>query len=169
MPSAAIRALVLDVDGVLTDNRLHVDILQNESKSFCIADGLGLKLWTAVGLKVAVISGHGSLQAQHRMKKLGIDEVHLGVLDKLPVYEALLARWGVAPESVAVVGDDLPDLPLLRRCGFAATVPAAHAEVKAMAQHITVLQGGHGAVREIVELLLHRNGLWDAATAPFRK
>lgn len=164
-----IRLLVLDVDGVLTDNRLHVDLLQNEWKSFSIADGLGLKLWQKAGNSVAVISGHASIQAQHRMHKLGVDEVHLGVPDKLPVYEALLARLKVAPADVAVMGDDLPDLPLLRRCGLPITVPAAHEEVKAVAQHITTLPAGHGAVREVIELLLRRQGQWDAVTESFRK
>lgn len=169
MTSTNIRLLVLDVDGVLTDNRLHVDILQNETKSFCIADGFGLKMWTSVGLKVALISGHASLQAQHRMKKLGIHEVHLGVDNKLVVFEEILARLGVSAAETAVMGDDLPDLPLLRRAGFAATVPGAHCDVKALAQHVTVCAGGHGAVREVIEFLLHRQGLWASATAAFRQ
>lgn len=165
----AIKLLVLDVDGVLTDNRLHVDILQNEAKSFCIADGLGLKLWAAAGLHTAVISGHPSVAAVHRLKKLGISEVHVGVEDKLVVFTELLKKFSVTAAECCVMGDDLPDLPLLRRAGFAVTVPAAHAEVKALAHHTTELPGGHGAVREVIELLLRRQSLWDAVTAPFRK
>jgi 3-deoxy-D-manno-octulosonate 8-phosphate phosphatase (KDO 8-P phosphatase) len=167
--SSAIKLLVLDVDGVLTDNRLHVDITGNEAKSFCIADGLGIKLWLKAGLHLAVISGHPSLQARHRLLKLGVSEVHLGVEDKLPVFEELLSRLGVNASEAAVMGDDLPDLPLLRRAGLALTVPAAHPEVLAVAHQRTTATGGNGAVREVIEKLLRSLGKYEQVTQAFRQ
>lgn len=166
---ADIKLLVLDVDGVLTDNHLHVDVTGNETKSFSIADGLGIKLWLKAGLHLAVISGHPSLQARQRLVKLGVTEVHLGVEDKLPVFEDLLARLGVSAAESAVMGDDLPDLPLLRRAALAVTVPVAHPEIRAIAHETTSAHGGSGAVRELIEKLLRRAGRYDDVTASFRK
>lgn len=160
---AGIEVLVLDVDGVLTDGRLYVDVDGRELKAFSILDGAGIKMMQLVGLRTAIISGHASDTVRHRFEKLGVSEVHVGKLPKRPVFDRMLERMGVSPAQVAVMGDDVVDLPLFAGVGFRATVPNAHPDVLHAADFVTRLSGGHGAVREVIDLILRARGRYDEA------
>ena len=165
MPPASvltqIRMLLLDVDGVLTDGRIHFDHEGREYKSFHVHDAAGIVYWQRSGHLTGFLSGRGGHVVEQRAKELGIHEVILGRIDKEAAFDDLLARRGLAPEQIAYVGDDLLDLPVLRRVGFAATVPHGPAEVQAAVHYTTRTQGGFGAVREVIETLLKHKGLWD--------
>lgn len=163
----SIRMLVLDVDGVLTDAGVFIGNDGADMKRFSIKDGFGIKMAMEVGLGVAIISGHASQATVHRFKGLGIEDVVVGTTEKTEPFKELLARHGLEPGQVAVMGDDLPDLPLLRAAGFAATVPDAAPEVRAAAHLVTERRGGDGAVREVVEHILKAQGRWDDVVARF--
>jgi 3-deoxy-D-manno-octulosonate 8-phosphate phosphatase (KDO 8-P phosphatase) len=149
-----IRTLVLDVDGVLTDGRLYFGASGEELKVFHVRDGAGIKAVQQLGISVAVISGRRSPPTIQRCRELGVAEVFLGVEDKEKAFLALCTRLGVAPRDCACVGDDTPDLPLLRQAGFAVAVADAHPEVRRAAHRTTTLGGGRGAVREVCDWLL---------------
>lgn len=153
--------LLTDVDGVLTDGRLHFDAEGREVKVFHVHDGAGLVYWHRCGGLSGFISGRGSKVVRERARELGVHEVHLERLDKLTVFEDILARRQLAAEQVAYVGDDLLDLPVLRRVGFAVTVPNGRDEVKAAVHHVTSARGGEGALREVIEMLLRGKQLWQ--------
>lgn len=155
-----IRLLVLDVDGVLTDGRLVYAPTGEELKVFHVHDGLALAAARASGLGVAVISGRASPAVSLRMAELGVLEVSQGAADKAAVVEALLRRLGVSLSETAYMGDDLTDLPLLRRVGLALAPANAVAEVKQVAQWVARRGGGEGAAREAVEALLKARGAW---------
>lgn len=164
-----IKLLVLDVDGILTDGMLYVADDGKASKRFSIVDGAGLVYWQRAGLRAALISGHASEGVTIRFRALGIEEVHVGVKDKLAVFLDLIGRLGVTAGDVAVMGDDLMDLALLRRAGFAATVATAHEECKRIAHYITEKPAGNGAVREVIELILGAQGRLEAIIDSYRK
>ena len=153
-PPARIRLLVLDVDGVLTDGRLYYGPVGEQHKVFHVRDGYGIKALQAAGVTVAVISGRNSRAVARRCADLGIGEVAQGIDDKAAAFEALLARLGVAAADCACIGDDTPDVPLMKRVGFAIAVADAHADARAAAHRRTRLPGGHGAVREACDWLL---------------
>lgn len=154
----AVRLLTCDVDGVLTDGRIHVDDEGRESKAFHALDGVGLKRLMASGIAVGWITGSSSPSVVHRARVLGVTHLYRGTDDKTPSWEALRAELGLEPAACAHIGDDLPDVPLMLRCGLAATVPHAPGEVKRHAHYVTRLGGGHGAVRELAELILAARG-----------
>lgn len=164
-----IKLLVLDVDGVLTDGKIILTPTGQEIKEFHVRDGSGMKYWQRVGGKIAIISGRGSRAISLRAKELGVDALRLNAKNKLPAFESVLEELGVAAECTAVVGDDLPDLPLLRNCGLGIAVSDAVAEVKATAQLVTKLKGGKGAVREIIELILKRSQRWKLVLERYKK
>jgi 3-deoxy-D-manno-octulosonate 8-phosphate phosphatase (KDO 8-P phosphatase) len=153
-----IRLLVLDVDGVLTDGRLYYGGDEVELKAFHIQDGHGLKMLRESGIEVAIITGRTSQAVERRAQNLGVQYVYQGVGDKLAVFEELLASLGLGATAAAGMGDDLPDLPILRRCGLAVTVPEAPALIRSHAHYVTSLHGGSGAVREVCELLMQAQG-----------
>jgi 3-deoxy-D-manno-octulosonate 8-phosphate phosphatase (KDO 8-P phosphatase) len=153
-----IRLLVLDVDGVLTDGRLYYGGDEVELKAFHIQDGHGLKMLRESGVEVAIITGRTSQAVERRAQNLGVQYVYQGVGDKLAVFEELLASLGLGAAAAAGMGDDLPDLPILRRCGLAVTVPEAPALIRSHAHYVTSLHGGSGAVREACELLMRAQG-----------
>jgi 3-deoxy-D-manno-octulosonate 8-phosphate phosphatase (KDO 8-P phosphatase) len=153
-----LRAAIFDVDGVLTDGRLFVGEQGESFKAFHVLDGHGIKLLQRGGIVPIVISGRDSAALRRRMADLGVAEVAFGAADKLAVAEAICKAKGLSWDDVAVIGDDWPDLPLLQRAGFACAVANAHAEVKAVAQYVTVLSGGYGAAREFCDLLLTASG-----------
>jgi len=153
-PLAAIRLLVLDVDGVMTDGRLHYDASGESGKTFHVRDGYGIKALLAAGIDVAVISGRKSPAVSRRCKELGIRHLHQGIDDKAPVLAQLLARLNIPPRQCACVGDDRPDMPLLAQAGLAVAVADAHPEALAIAHRRTRLPGGAGAVREVCDWLL---------------
>ena len=148
---AAIELLVLDVDGVLTDGRLRYGPEGELDKVFHVRDGHGIKALLAAGVRVAVISGRAARAVERRCAELGIGEVLQGVADKAAAFEALAARLGVAPRACACVGDDSPDVPLMRRVGLAIAVADAHADARRAAHRRTRLSGGAGAVREVCD------------------
>jgi 3-deoxy-D-manno-octulosonate 8-phosphate phosphatase (KDO 8-P phosphatase) len=149
-----IRVLVLDVDGVLTDGRLYFGATGEEQKVFHVRDGAGIKAVQQLGITVAVLSGRRSPPTVQRCRELGIAEVFLGVEDKERAFEALCTRLGVTARECACVGDDTPDLPLLRQAGLGVAVADAHADVRRAAHRTTVTAGGQGAVREVCDWLL---------------
>jgi 3-deoxy-D-manno-octulosonate 8-phosphate phosphatase (KDO 8-P phosphatase) len=164
-----IRLLLLDVDGVLTDGRLYYGASGEELKAFHIRDGLGLKLLRVSGVEVAIVTGRTSRAVELRAENLGLPYVFQGVSDKLAVFEQLLARFALKAAAVAAIGDDLPDLPVLRRCGFAACVPEASAPVRRQAHYVTDRAGGSGAVREVCDLLMTAQGTLEAAMQEYFK
>jgi 3-deoxy-D-manno-octulosonate 8-phosphate phosphatase (KDO 8-P phosphatase) len=153
-PEIAIRLLVLDVDGVLTDGSILLGASGEEMKLFHVRDGVGVKALLAAGIAVAVISGRRSTAVERRMAELGVEQIFQGVDSKLPVFERLCASCGVDAQAVAVVGDDTPDLPAMRAAGLAIAVADAHPQVIAAAHWVTIARGGHGAVREVADRLL---------------
>jgi 3-deoxy-D-manno-octulosonate 8-phosphate phosphatase (KDO 8-P phosphatase) len=158
---AAITLLVLDVDGVLTDGRLTLYGDGSESKAFHTHDGHGLRMWQRAGLKVALLSGRYSEPTQRRAEQLEITHVFQNCHFKLPKLKELLAELNLEAEQVAYIGDDLPDLPVIRFVGFGAAVANAVEVVKAQADYVTTRSGGDGAVREVVEMILKGSDRWQ--------
>jgi len=159
-----IRLLVLDVDGVLTDGRIVYDSAGAEVKAFSAADGQGVKYWLRAGHQAAILTGRESETIGRRADELGIRFLRTGVKDKLPAFEELLEEAGCTAAETCAVGDDLPDLPVLARAGLAVAVPAAPEAVRRLAHYVTRAQGGAGAVRETVELLLVYQDRWRDVT-----
>ena len=151
---SAIRLLVLDVDGVLTDGRLRYGPQGELEKVFHVRDGHGIKALAQAGILIAVISGRKSQAVVHRCAELGINEVNLGVSDKDAAFTALIARLGIDARECACVGDDTPDVALMRRVGLAIAVADAHRDARLAAHRRTRLPGGYGAVREVCDWLL---------------
>jgi len=164
---SSVRLLCLDVDGVLTDGGILIDDRGHETKRFHVHDGAGLRMWRSLGLEVAVITGRRGMALRHRLEELGIRIVVSGAGDKVAAFEQIARELGVHASQAAMIGDDLPDLPLLRVCGYPVAVPDAVEEVKAVARYVTTRPGGGGAVRDAIEHLLHAMGRWDEAVARF--
>ena len=162
---ARIQLLVLDVDGVLTDGRIVYTDAGQEIKAFHVRDGSALKFWRRAGGRVAILSGRSSAAVVRRAAELGIDPVVQGADEKLPALGRILKETGLRPDQVCAVGDDLPDLPVLTRCGLAVAVADAAPEVRAAAHFVTPSPGGRGAVREAVEWLMRGQGTWDRVVA----
>ncbi len=154
--------LVLDVDGVLTDGTLTINGDGNESKSFSVLDGHGIRLWRRAGLKVAFLSGRAAEATRLRAKQLDVEYVLEDCHYKLDALEKFLAEVNLSPAQVAYVGDDLPDLPAIRHVGFGVAVTNAVDEVKQHADFVTTRPGGAGAVREVIEYILKNTGRWPA-------
>jgi 3-deoxy-D-manno-octulosonate 8-phosphate phosphatase (KDO 8-P phosphatase) len=163
-----IRVLLVDVDGVLTDGRIWLlsrrDGTASEIKGFSAYDGAGLKLARAAGLRTGLITGRESSAVAQRARECEIEFVYQGRATKLGAYEEILRATGASDPEVAYVGDDLPDLPLLQRVGFAVAVANAAAEVKRAAHYVTSRAGGEGAVREVIELIVKAQGKWIEAS-----
>ena len=153
-----IRVLFLDVDGVLTDGGLFFSEQGESLKRFNTLDGQGLKLLQAAGITPAVITGRDSPALRHRLQALGVVHARFGTEDKWPAAEALLAELGLSVDEAAMMGDDWPDLPVMRRVALALAPANAHAQAKALAHHITAERGGEGAVRAVCDLLLVAGG-----------
>lgn len=151
---SSIRLLVLDVDGVLTDGRLYYGARGEQLKVFHVHDGYGIQAVRRAGVQVAVISGRRSAAVQRRCRDLGIAEVHQGIADKARAFESLIKRLGIRATECACIGDDTPDVPLMRRVGVAFAVADAHVEARAAAHRHTRLRGGRGAVREVCDWIL---------------
>lgn len=159
----AVRLLILDVDGVLTDGRLVYGPGGEEDKVFHVHDGLAIEAAGRSGLAVAILSSRASPAVSRRMADLGVLEVHQGATDKAAALDGLLRRRGVALRETAYMGDDLPDLPLLTKVGLALAPANAPAEVKRVAHWVGRRAGGDGAVREAVEAILKARGAWPPA------
>ena len=156
-----IKLVLLDVDGVLTDGGLHMASKGYDGRVFHSRDGLGIRMGQRGGLQFGIISGRDCEVVTRRAEELSIAEVHQGVHDKIGRMEQIQARLGVGDDEVCFVGDDLPDLPVMRRSGLAAAPADAVPEVRQAAHYVTECDGGRGAVREIVDLLLRASGNWD--------
>lgn len=158
---APLKLLILDVDGVMTDGMVIIDSQGVESKSFYVRDGHGIKLLIRAGIDVAIISGRHSDSVEHCAQELGIKTIFQGEKNKIRAYETLIADKGLKDEEIAFIGDDVVDLPLLRRVGLSASVADASGLVVSAVDYVTASRGGRGAVRELVELILHGSGNWD--------
>jgi 3-deoxy-D-manno-octulosonate 8-phosphate phosphatase (KDO 8-P phosphatase) len=152
--TAAIRMLILDVDGVMTDGRLHFGPRGEALKLFHVRDGLGIQQVAKAGIEVAVISGRKSKMVGVRCRELGVEHVYQGAKDKVAELERLCTRLKIAPSACACVGDDVPDVPLMRKVALAFAVADAHPEARHAAHLVTRLPGGQGAVREVCDYLL---------------
>jgi 3-deoxy-D-manno-octulosonate 8-phosphate phosphatase (KDO 8-P phosphatase) len=157
-----LRAAIFDVDGVLTDGRLYIGEQGETVKAFHVLDGHGLKLLLAGGIVPLIVTGRDSPALRRRVADLGLPHAVYGAGDKLAAAEGLLDVLGIDWADVGAIGDDWPDLPLLQRCAFACASANAHAEVKAVADHVTQAAGGHGAAREFCDLLLIAAGRYAA-------
>lgn len=160
-----IQCLICDVDGVLTDGRLYLDNNGNEQKAFHVHDGVGIKMLLAVGIQVGVITAAISPIIEHRMKQLGVQHFYKGQTEKTKAYELLKSTLQLKDEAIAYVGDDLPDIPLIRQAGLGVAVANSLVQAKEFADYETTLTGGQGAVREICDLILKSQDKFDLALA----
>ena len=155
----AVRLALFDVDGVMTDGTVFMGPRGEVFKAFNILDGHGVKMLQSAGVATAILSGRESAAVERRAAELSIAHVIQGAADKLAAFERLATKLGLAPEACAFVGDDLPDLPVMKRCGFAVAVANAVEPVKSAAHYVTRASGGRGAVREFCDLVLSARGL----------
>ena len=162
-----IRLLILDCDGVLTDGRILMLPDGDETKSFDVKDGHAIVMIQRAGIKVGIISGRESSVVRARAKELGITHLHEKSWVKTEAYKQILAEESLTDEAVCYVGDDVVDIPLLRRAGLAVAVADAVAEVKQVSHLVTARPGGRGAVREVIELILKAQGKWDELMARY--
>ena len=160
-----IRLVLLDVDGVMTDGTLLFTGTGTELKAFHAQDGVGIRVAQRMGLDLGVITGRRSAAVEQRCAELDITELHQGNWRKLGIFEEILERRQIPAEHVAFVGDDLVDLPILRRVGFSATVPDAREEILEVVDVVCDRPGGRGAVREVLEAILKAQGRWDEVLA----
>jgi 3-deoxy-D-manno-octulosonate 8-phosphate phosphatase (KDO 8-P phosphatase) len=163
----SIKLLLLDVDGVLTDGGILYNDNGTETKVFDVKDGLGIKLLMEAGIHLGIITGRRSNALFNRCKDLGIDLIYDGVTDKTDAFNRVLERTGVSAEEVACIGDDLPDLALMKRSGLSIAVADAHVTLRENADIITSAKGGHGAVREACEAILKAKGRWESILERF--
>lgn len=165
--AAQVRLMIFDVDGILTDGSLHYGPEGELIKTFNVLDGHGIKLLQQSGVATAIISARKSEIVARRAADLGIRHLFQGAHDKLTAFQQLLEQTAVAAEHCGFVGDDVIDLPILLRVGFAASVPNAHPEVRARVHHVTQASGGRGAARELCDFILRAQGHYEAALAPY--
>lgn len=162
-----IQCVICDIDGVLTDGLIYIDNHANELKAFNIQDGLGLKLLMSAGIEVAVITGSQNAVIDHRMKQLDIRHYFKGQINKKTAYQELKSRLNLTDEAFAYVGDDLPDLPIMKQVGLSVAVSNAVRQVKDIASFNTELHGGRGAVREVCDFILNAQNKLDTALETF--
>lgn len=163
----AIQLILSDVDGVLTDGGIAYDNQGVEIKQFHVRDGLGIKLWQQAGLKFGVLTARNSHIVKVRAMELGITIVRQGFSEKLPAAMQIIEENNLKPENVCYIGDDLPDLPVIRSVGLGVAVSNAVAEVRAAAHYTTKAAGGQGAVRELIELILNHQKRWSEIVAKY--
>ena len=162
-----IKLIVFDVDGVMTDGSLYLGDDGQEYKAFNSLDGHGMKMLKRSGVELAIITGRTSMVVSKRAANLGVAHLYQGVEDKLEAWLKLRAELGLTAEECAFMGDDVVDLPAMRRSGLAISVPAAPAAVRQYAHYVTTLGGGRGAVREACEAIMLAQGTLDAQLAPY--
>jgi 3-deoxy-D-manno-octulosonate 8-phosphate phosphatase (KDO 8-P phosphatase) len=164
-----IKLIVFDVDGVMTDGSLYLCDDGQEYKAFNSHDGLGMKMLKASGVEMAIITGRTSNVVVKRAENTGVAHFYQGIEDKLEALEHLAQKLGLELSQCAFMGDDVLDLPPMRRSGLALSVPAAPPVVKQHAHYVTAREGGRGAIREVVELIMQAQGTYDAQMARFLK
>lgn len=162
-----IKFLILDVDGVLTDGKIIYNDKGVESKCFDVKDGHGIKLLTRAGIEIGIISGRESKAVEYRAKELGIYILYQRIFDKVKVYEKIMEEKGFADNQVCFIGDDVVDIPLLKRVGFSVAVVDGSEYAKEVVDYVTVKKGGNGAVREVCELILKAQDKWDILTEKY--
>lgn len=165
--AARVRLMIFDVDGILTDGSLYFGPEGEIIKNFNVLDGHGIKLLQQSGVSVAIISARQSPIVSRRAEDLGITQVCQGVHDKRLAFEQLLSQSALGSNACGFIGDDIVDLPILTRVGFAASVPNGHPEVRARVHYVTRTLGGHGAAREICDFILRAQGKYEAVLAPY--
>ena len=163
----AVRLLILDVDGVMTDGRIIMDDNGREIKQFDVRDGHGLKLLIRYGIGIVLLTGRKSAVVEHRARDLGIEEVYQGIWNKVEASEAILQKRNLRYDQVAFVGDDIVDIPLLRKVGFSVAVADAAEEVKRVVDYVTQKKGGRGAVREVCKIILLAQDKWAEVAAGY--
>lgn len=163
-----VRALILDVDGVLTDGRLHFTDEGQEHKVFHSRDGHGIKMAQKIGIEVAIISGRASPALRHRAENLGMNHCLIGIKDKGAALENLAQTLSLSLAQCAVMGDDVIDLPMLNRAGISVTVADAPALIRARVDWVTRLPGGYGAVRELIDLMIDARDAWPIVLADYQ-
>ena len=165
--AAAVRLMIFDVDGILTDGSLHYGADGEVIKTFNVLDGHGIKLLQQSGVAVAIISARESAMVARRAADLSIAHLCQGVHDKRAALDGLLRQLGIDVTACGFIGDDVMDLPILLAAGFAASVPNGHPEVRSRVHYVTQAAGGQGAAREICDFILHAQGNYEAALAPY--
>jgi 3-deoxy-D-manno-octulosonate 8-phosphate phosphatase (KDO 8-P phosphatase) len=156
-----VRFLILDVDGVLTDGGIILDNEGNEFKTFHVRDGHGIKMLIRAGIHVAIITGRHSKVVERRAHELGVTELFQKCYNKRVAYKQIAEKYSLSDNEIAYVGDDIVDIPILKKAGFSVVVADADDEVKAAAMMVTKMRGGRGAVREVCDFLLKAKGLWQ--------
>ncbi len=164
---AGIRILAMDVDGVLTDGGMIYGVGDEQVKVFNAQDGLGIRLAREAGLEVVIVTGNTSFAIEHRAKDLGLPTIFQGAKYKAKAIQDICQQWNVSPEQAGFIGDDLNDLPAFDTGCVCFAVANAVDEVKARADYVTSKSGGHGAVREVIELILKAKGQWEEAVRAF--
>ncbi len=167
--AAAVKLLIMDVDGVLTDGRIFIRDNGEEIKSFHTLDGHGLKMLQATGVQTAIITGRDAPSVGVRVRQLGIGHYYKGIHDKRAAYAQLLAEAGVEEQECAFIGDDVVDLPVMVRCGLPVAVPEAHWFTLQHAAYVTQKSAGNGAVRELCDLIMQAQGTLEAALQEYVK
>ncbi|MBN1382889.1 MAG: HAD-IIIA family hydrolase [Deltaproteobacteria bacterium] len=157
----SLKLLILDVDGVLTDGKVILDDTGREIKHFDVRDGHGLKMLMRYGIEVVFLTGRRSSVVEYRACDLGVVEVYQGVKNKLEMYDEIVEKKNIAGAQAAYMGDDIIDIPFMRRVGFSIAVADAANEVKEIADYVTEKSGGRGAVREVCDLILKLQGKWE--------
>ncbi len=165
--AAGVRLMIFDVDGILTDGSLHFGTDGEMMKTFNVLDGHGIKLLQQSGVATAIISARQSPIVLRRATDLGVQHVFQGAHDKRTIFDSLLNKTGMRPEDCGFVGDDVIDLPILSRVGFAASVPNGHPEVRSRVHYVTEAGGGRGAARELCDFIMRAQGTYEAALAPY--
>jgi 3-deoxy-D-manno-octulosonate 8-phosphate phosphatase (KDO 8-P phosphatase) len=159
-----VKLILMDVDGVLTDGRIILQAEVDEAKGFDSRDGVGIRLAQKAGLLTGVITGRLSIATTRRASELRMEEYHQRVFQKVEVYDSILRARRLAPEAVCFIGDDLVDVPIMRKTGFAVAPANARPEAQRVAHMVTALEGGRGAVREVIDFILKVQGLWSQVT-----
>ncbi len=162
-----IKVVLIDNDAVLTDGRIVYGDYGDELKFFDVQDGFGMTLLKRAGFPMVIVSGKKSRINNRRAKELQVSDLFQKATDKLKIFEKIVKKYKVAPEEILYIGDDLIDLPILRRVGFAAAVANAVPDVKEAAHYVTERAGGRGAVREVIDLLLKTQGKWEEVTSRY--
>ena len=164
-----VKLLIVDIDGVMTDGRIIYSIYGDELKFFDVQDGFGITLLNRAGIKSVIITAKKSRIVTLRGRDLKVTKTYQGFMDKLIPFNKILRRFKVAPEEICFIGDDLIDMPILKRVGFAVAVPNAMEEVRLAAHYITSKAGGRGAVREVCDMILKAQDKWELATSRYFK
>jgi len=164
-----IKLLIMDVDGVLTSGTIVIDELGKETKIYNVYDGFGLMVWKRAGLKSSIVTAGDSPAVKKRADKLGVDKVYKEAINKIFAYNELKEHFKVIDKEICFIGDDIIDIPLLKKAGLACIVPNAQREVRPFADYMTTKRGGEGAVREVIDIILKAKGLWKTVCGDFIK